>query len=374
MGRNVSEIPYDRIARQRAITVSDVRAIWHEAARFDKSLKLKTGVTEALLNKRVQPSLFSRGKLFESMVGIEPSLFCRVPVRSRVLPAGQQFSIVDEIRRGLPKSRRARVRTSESVNYTLIREVIDRWTKRDESIFSVTDLHYCGTRFDRRIDTNALNDFNLLRRGTDGFQSQDSLVISSMGAVTDSHSDDHSGSNHSFVGAKLWLLWDTLEGLKYGLEDVERCTVYERAAFDLAAFLRMRSSRWILIGSGQTMFVPAHLTHKVITLSPYFGLGSFHAALPGFCSLLNRWAVLPPLWASRRANSASSVESLTRRAIGKIEKLKNANRRERYQWGMSYLRASLERIDIFNATICDGSTSSCAENLKRFVGAARQAI
>jgi hypothetical protein len=32
------------------------------------------------------------------------------------------------------------------------------------------------TRFDRRIDTTALNDFNLLPRGTDGCGSKDSLV------------------------------------------------------------------------------------------------------------------------------------------------------------------------------------------------------
>jgi hypothetical protein len=31
-------------------------------------------------------------------------------------------------------------------------------------------------RFDRRIDTTALNDFNLLPRGTDGCESKDSLV------------------------------------------------------------------------------------------------------------------------------------------------------------------------------------------------------
>ncbi len=58
---------------------------------------------------------------------------------------------------------------------------------------------------------------------------------------------DHSGSNYSFVGTKLWLLWDTFEGFANGLEDVERCTVYDRAAFDMEAFLAMRSSRWIFI-------------------------------------------------------------------------------------------------------------------------------
>jgi hypothetical protein len=219
------------------------------------------------------------------------------------------------------------------------------------------------------MDTSALNDFNLLPRGTAGFQSQDSLVISSEGAVTDSHSDDHSGSNHSFVGAKLWLMWDTLEGFKHGLEEWERCDVHGCAAFDVSTFLRMRTSRWILIGPDQTMFIPAHLTHKVITLERYLGLGSFHAGLPGFVDLLIRWTRLTPLWASP-SDDRCSVEFITQRAIRKIQSLTKASKGERLQWGVPYLRRRLQRADVRGGLINRDLKSSDRSNLNEFIRSA----
>jgi hypothetical protein len=222
------------------------------------------------------------------------------------------------------------------------------------------------------MDTTGLNDFNLLPRGTDGHQSQDSLVISTVGAVTDSHSDDHSGSNHSFVGTKLWLLWDTLEGFEHGLEDVERCNVSDRAAFRLSAFLATKSSCWILIGPKQTMFVPAHLTHKVITLQPYLGLGSFHAGFPGFVDLLMRWTSLPPLWASRsKRDNPRSVEFITRRAIRKVEALRKARRSEQFRWGVPHLRARMRQPDTNDEVVDQNFGSRDASNLKNFLRAAR---
>jgi hypothetical protein len=192
------------------------------------------------------------------------------------------------------------------------------------------------------MNTAALNDFNLLPRGTDSFQSQDSLVISTAGAVTDSHSDDHSGSNHCFVGAKLWLMWDTSEGFQHGLEDVERCDVDDKAAFDLQAFLSMRSSRWLFITSGHTMFIPANLTHKVITLERYIGLGSFHAALPSFLRSLVHWSQLTPLWANKSGrDSPYSVEFITRRAIRKMCALRHETSVERIKWGLPFVMASI---------------------------------
>jgi hypothetical protein len=223
------------------------------------------------------------------------------------------------------------------------------------------------------MDTTGLNDFNLLPRGAQGFQSQDSLVISSMGAVTDSHSDDHSGSNHSFVGTKVWLLWETLEGFEHGLEDVERGAVGHRAAFDLASFLAMRSSCWILIGPGQTMFIPAHLTHKVITLQQYLGLGSFHAGLPGFVDLLTRWAKLPPLWAAKGVgNDRCTVDFITRRAIRRVQSLRKASRSERLRWGVPYLRVRLQLPDTNDDAIHRDPALRDNSNLKSFIQVARQ--
>src|SRR5215470_11947266 len=285
------------LAKKVRMTAREMRQVWDAAAQFDETVTMAPGLAGRLVPKRIVPMPYSRSQLFDRMLLREPSLFANFP-----LPEGETADprptgplVAEEIRAGFPRAKRARVRGRADIEYLSIPGVMDRWA-RAKSVFGVTDLHYIGTRFDDRVDTRNLNDFNLLPRGTQGFQSQDSLVISSRGAVSDSHSDDHSGSNHSFTGTKLWLLWDTIEGFENGLEDAEHCEVYGRAAFDLRAFSAMRSSRWIFIGPGQTMFIPGNLTHKVITLEKYLGLGSFHAGLPGFVDLLTRWRDLPPLW------------------------------------------------------------------------------
>jgi hypothetical protein len=367
----MNHLNYEHVARQVRMTGSEIKSVWNAAARFDDSLEIQPRFLATLAKKRIEPIQFSRSRLFERMLACEPSLFSNFQIRPRLNENGpRNFSLLEEIRFGLPRSTRARVRSRGSDQYLPISHVLNRWM-RAKTVFGVTDLHYIGTRFDTRMDTTRLNDFNLLPRGTDGFQSQDSLVISSEGAVTDSHSDDHSGSNHSFVGTKLWLLWDTFEGLENGLEDVERCDVYTRAAFHLSTFLAMRTSRWILIGPGQTMFIPGHLSHKVITLQRYLGLGSFHAGLPGFVDLLIRWARLPPLWASR-SDPRCSVEFITRRAIRKIQWLGKAGRSEQLRWGAPYLRARLRRRDIKDDMISRDLTTSRMLDLRAFVEAARR--
>jgi hypothetical protein len=366
----MKHIDYKRVARQASMTRSELQFVWNAAAKFDRSLEIQPTLLSKLAERRVAPMRFSRSQLFRGMLACEPSLFSQFPIcpsNSREKPP--KLSLLEKIRSGLPYSTRARVRSNKgSIAYLTIPHVLNRWS-RAKTVFGVTDLHYIGTRFDACMDTSALNDFNLLPRGTAGFQSQDSLVISSEGAVTDSHSDDHSGSNHSFVGAKLWLMWDTLEGFKYGLEEWERCDVRGRAAFDVSTFLGMRTSLWILIGPGQTMFIPAHLTHKVITLERYLGLGSFHAGLPGFVDLLIRWTRLTPLWASR-SDDRCSVESITQRAIRKIQSLTKASKGERLQWGVPHLRRRLQRSDVRDGLINRDLKSSDSSNLNEFILAA----
>lgn len=363
---------YGILSAKLRLATPEVEYLWRSATKFDPSLEIRHQSLRRLAAKRIEPTAFARSKLFGKMSSSEPVLFSNFSIHpyfddGRLTRDG----LIREIRAGFPKSFRARVRTSESINYTPIPKVIDRWCQA-RSRFGVTDLHYIGTRFDRRIDTWGLNDFNLLPRGTDGYESQDSLVISTAGGFTDSHSDDHSGSNHCFIGTKLWLLWDTFEGLAYGLEDVERCTVYDRAAFDMDAFLVMRSSCWIFIGPGQTMFVPANLTHKVITLEQYLGLGSFHAGLPGLLNLLFHWAKLPPSWASPfKPGRRGSVEFLVRRAIRKMRELKAAGRSEQYRWGLPYTKGMLRRMLAENVQD-PGWTEAGRINIAKFVAAASE--
>jgi hypothetical protein len=365
---------YQLLAHQTRLTRDNVERLWRGAAQFDPSLRVTPRLLDRLSRKRVEPRSFSRAQLFGQMLACQPSLFSDFPIRpAPQLNRRQTFSLLDELRQGFPRSVRARVRTSNSIVYVPVPKAVDRWVG-SKSNFGVTDLHYIGTRFDASIDTSGLNDFNLLQRGTDGYQSQDSLVISSQGGFTDSHSDDHSGSNHSFTGVKLWLLWDTVEGLALGLEDVERCTVFDRAAFDLPTFLSMKTSAWILIGAGQTMFIPAHLTHKVITLERYLGLGSFHAGFPGFIDLLKRWTSLPPTWASNSTarDNRCTVEFVTRRAIQKLYALRTADSSDRRRWGLSYLRERLQQPDMTEQAVDRYSANGDTSHLRAFIQAAKR--
>jgi hypothetical protein len=289
---------------------------------------------------RVRASPFSRPRLFGRLSRGEPSLWTGFPVQG--FSSNAQRAL-DAIRSGFPRDARARVRAAPGITYMSVASVARRW-ERAEGLFNVPDLHYVGTRFDRRVDTRALNDFNLLRRGTEGFQSQDSLVLSSYGAWADSHSDDHSGSNHCFVGRKLWLMWDTLEGLYGGLEDVERCTVRARAAFDLEVFARLRSARWLIIEPGQTLFLPGHLSHKVVTLERYIGLGSFFAAMPSYVDALIRWSVMRPVWADAGdGRGRCSVDHVNEVAIRRILAVKASSGGEQRRWGLPWLLARLRR-------------------------------
>jgi hypothetical protein len=350
-----------------------VSRLWNRAATFDHSLRATTNLLELLRRKEIRPVHYSRRVLFENMATGEPSLFRDFPVRLRNGDRPQLENIVQALQHGFKNSTRARVRGANRIRYLGVPQVVARW-RRGKSIFGVTDLHYIGTAFDCELDTSALNDFNLLPRGTDSFQSQDSLVLSTIGAVTDSHSDDHGGSNHCFVGSKLWLLWDTAEGLRNGLEDVERCDVTDKAAFNPQSFASLPSSRWLLITSGCTMFIPGNLTHKVITLESYIGLGSFHVAFPSFPRSLLYWTILPPLWTKgSTVDCPHSVEFLTRRAIRKLRSLSSASAKERYQWGLPFMR-DLPSAAAFDCQKGDFAHLSRESSAVRFVRAANAAM
>ena len=199
----------------------------------------------------------------------------------------------------------------------------------------------------RKIDCTPLSDFNLLAeaRGAIGNQEMLTMVVSSAGAVSDSHTDDPDGSNHCFAGRKLWLVWDTFRGLARGLEDVERCGITgRRAAFDMSAFLSVPGSRWFIVEPGLTLFLPGHLTHKVVTLNEYIGVGSFFVMLPSYWRTLVRWSQHTPLWAldGPQARRFDLVNQITRRVIDKVHALAQGSSEDRLRWGVAYLRTAVE--------------------------------
>lgn len=276
-----------------------ILTIWSQAAAIDKTLQVTSQDLDALRKKRVKPIPYSRSRMFARMRRGEVSLFSDLQVTVERRPADDlSETLVRGIRRGFPRSRTARIQKGRSSRRCRMKvpEVIQRW-ERGRAILSVTDLHFRKTKFDKLVDTSSLSDFNILADDPEfGAHFREmiemmTLVVSSAGNLTDNHADDCDGTNHCFVGRKLWLAWDRMEGKSAGFQDVDRDAVFDQAAFDTQTFLSLPSSRWFTVEPGQTLFLPGNLAHKVITLEHYLGVGSFHVALPSYLRCLERWIV-----------------------------------------------------------------------------------
>jgi hypothetical protein len=163
------------------------------------------------------------------------------------------------------------------------------------------------------------------------------LVISSKGNLTDIHADDCDGTNHCFLGRKLWLAWDRIEGRAVGFQDVDRDPICDQAAFDLEAFLSLPSSRWFTVGPGQTLFLPGSLAHKVITLEHYLGVGSFHVALPSYLRSLERWVVYDTLDIVPK----DLLAKVNRAVLRRIGEVRRASRAVKDRWGLSQMKEAV---------------------------------
>lgn len=319
---------------------------WAQARRIDPTVDVKPENLPALNRRRLRAVPFSRDLLFSSMASGEPVIFDNLPVPVRGdQRVGTREAVLRALEAGLPRdvTIRARCGPAEQRKYLAADELLRRWRGNDARVI-VTDLHIRGTRVMQSIDTSRLSDFNILAssRGEVGSQEMLTMVVSSAGAMTDSHSDDPDGSNHCFAGKKLWLAWDTFAGLERNLQDVERCSIDTAASFSIRDFLRVPGSRWFLVEAGQTLFLPGHLSHKVLTLEKYLGIGSFFVMLPSYVRTLERWTRRTPLWALSLAPARrlELVDEITRRVTERVRSLADAPMAERTRWGLAHLRAA----------------------------------
>jgi hypothetical protein len=320
--------------------------LWEQARQIDPTLKVSPRQFAPLRCRQLRPVSFSRDLLFSSMARGEPILVddLPVPVHGEELGVGQ--AVRRAMREGFPRNRKVRIRCGPSSyqKQVVVEELLRRWTGGRARV-SVTDMHIRGTNVMRNIDCARLSDFNLLAetRGAVGDEEMLTMVVSSAGALTDSHSDDPDGSNHCFVGRKLWLVWDTFLGLSRNLEDVERCDVFTCPSFSISRFLSIPRSRWFVVESGQTLFLPGHLTHKVLTLEDYLGVGSFFVMLPSYLRTLARWTRHTPLWALNDPadRRLELVDRITRRVIDKVKLLAFASEQERSRWGIAHLHSAV---------------------------------
>jgi hypothetical protein len=318
-------------------------ALWSDASAIDPSLGPNSKRLGALRRKMRSGSAYSRRRLFSAAVAGEPVVFNDVPI-SLPWRSGDHGApaVLNVLREGFGRRTRVNVRVGPSArNETMtVSDLLRRW-ERTRARVCVTDLHFRDTPVEEALDLNPVSDFNLLLLGSDRMALQEmmTLVVSSRGSMTDSHSDDPDGSNHCFVGTKLWLAWDTVEGRERGLEDCERDPVKGRANFDLATFLALDTSCWFTVTEGQTLFLPGRMTHKVVTLEDYLGFGSFNVSLAGCISTLSRWYRYGPLWSMQdpEGETAGLVDEIATTATEKIRRLRRCGRPTQEQWGYGFL-------------------------------------
>jgi hypothetical protein len=216
----------------------------------------------------------------------------------------------------------------------IIPEVMRRW-EGGRAILGVTDLHFRGTDFEEAISFSALSGPDILCSDPEliSLIEMMTLVISTKANVTDSHADDCDGSNHCFVGKKLWLAWDRMEGKAKGFQDVDRDYVTEQAAFDMNTFISLPSARWFTVKAGETLFLPGSLAHKVVTLEHYIGVGGFHVTLPGYLRSLKRWVLYDTL----DINQKDLLDKINTAILQKIYRVKRGRRSVKKRWGLSYM-------------------------------------
>jgi hypothetical protein len=320
-------------------------AVWESATGYDPTLRLARGPTDVFWRKQLGASPFSRARLFDAMCTGSIQLMTGLKVGRHRRTRDAAAVVAAAMNRPDCKPIRVRVRTGPSgaLKTMSVGGLVDRW-QSGRSLVNVTDFHVRGTPLEREFDLTGLSEFNILcgQQRSIAEQEMMTMVVSSRGCVTDSHSDDPDGSNHCFTGRKLWLAWDTFEGRRGGLQDVERDDVYDRARFDMRTFLSLASSRWFVVEPGQTLFLPGDLTHKVITIEPYLGIGSFYVSLPNCVRTIARWIQHGPLWSvdDVRGRNRDLVDRIADAARMRTAWILDRSASIQRRWGLPFLRKS----------------------------------
>ena len=337
-------------AKAQDVCRTALRDALDQAAVFDETLRASPAQFEEMLARYVAPEPYARDTLFRRLISGEPAVMGGVPAPTRGALAGLPVPEAAEALLAWLLRRRSTARyrlyggKGAKRRYLTLRDAATAWT-RDRSVFGVADLHIRDTAMEDIIDADALTPFNILTTSTPDVQRQEmySLVISTHGYVTDSHSDAPDSTNYCFTGRKLWIAWETQEGLAHGLEDVEHMMVKERARFDLRTWMKLPSARWFLVGPGQTLYFPAHLSHKVVTIERYLGVGGFFFSLPGAFRLLSHWILKEPLWLKDDGaeENAQLVAEIAAAALKKTRHMGATSGSDR-TWGQDYLRLAAD--------------------------------
>lgn len=325
---------------------ANLSAALHQASAFDPTIRIAPASWPRLRRRYVAPLAYSREAVFTRMYRGEPSVVWGFPkpLRQRFAdlePEAAGQALIGWLGRQKSRRRHSINTGPENPRRLLTLAGIAAAWRAGKTSFGVTDLHIRNTVMERVIDPAQLSAFNLLRRSSADARRQEmfSFVISTRGHVTDSHSDAPDSTNFCFTGRKLWLAWDTYEGARHGLQDVERLPAQGRASFDMECWLSLRSARWMLVNPGETLFLPASLTHKVVTLEPYVGVGGFFIALPNSLRLLSHWIMHAPLWSKldRKGAYDGLVGEIADTVEDSLHRLRRAGATECRRWGHDFV-------------------------------------
>ncbi|MHC2390846.1 hypothetical protein ACVMFA_009508 [Bradyrhizobium liaoningense] len=323
----------------------NVSRVWDVAKHIDQALVEWCRYKDALAYKYVEPRAFSRMTLFTTLIRNQPIVVYDLPISIEGSETDRHGNLLEGIKCKIAQTERIKVRAghAETPAYLSSRDLVARW-QRGKAKLCVTDFHFRETQLEQSVDLRRLSEFNLLAHagGLIAELEMMTLVMSSQGAFTDSHSDDLDVSNHCVTGRKLWLVWDTQEGRNAGLEDVERDIVYGRAAFDLSTFCKLESARWLTVGPEETLFLPARFTHRVITLERYLGFGSFFVSFPNLLQTATRWITFPPLWTLEKG-SEHLVDAILAFALDRLGGLLTASWATKDAWGLRYFPLGIRR-------------------------------
>lgn len=324
----------------------EISKVFSEVAHHDSSLKIKPHMIQDLVARQIAPSAFSREKLFRSMAKGEIVLCKNYPAPTLRSVGANANTLIRKELRAWHRSKKIRVNCgpSATTKYITGRQLMDRW-ESERGIVHVTDLHIRNSKVETIVDPHILSWFNLLVDCSEDTSRQEmmTMVVSSAGSLSDSHSDAPDGSNYCFEGRKIWLMWDTFEGFKYGMQDCSREIVESKCSFDMRRFLNMKSSRWLIVSPGQTLFLPGDYTHKVVTLEKYLGIGSFYVNPHNCLRTLSRWLLHRPLWALNQSDVAQDniILEVARAAEYTVSKIKTGSKNMQRKWEYDALPDSL---------------------------------
>ena len=331
------------------ISSAEITRLFRTAEYIDPTISLTPHALPRLSDLMINVDRYNRHHLFKNMALGKISIFEDFPSPLKTCKQRNLTNPTALILEALHNADidhliRTKSGKKGSWKYFTLAQLAEKW-QRKKAIINVTDLHFRNTSLENVINAKRLSQFNLYPCATahTNWLEMMTLVVSSNAAISDSHSDDSDGSNHCFTGKKLWLAWDTNEGIANGLEDLDRQKIEGKCAFNMEVWLALKSACWFTIEAGQTLFMPGHLTHKVLTIEPYLGVGSFYLALPNLLTTLTRWLTYSSNWEKlERAGYQNLVYAdLLKTAVKQLNILRRASENTRLIWGLDYFKYAI---------------------------------